>query len=104
MKIRVTTCYFPVDADIGRNARYVRSQLRVAKRHAADVAHFPEACLSGYAGADFRSYRRFNWPLLEASTRQVLDLARELGIWVLLGSTHRLTGQHKPHDSVYVIG
>ena len=24
-------------------------------------------------------------------------------LWVILGSTHRLTGRHKPHDSVYII-
>jgi len=33
----------------------------------------------------------------------VLDLARELRIWVLLGSSHRLTAPHKPHNSLYII-
>jgi predicted amidohydrolase len=77
--------------------------MRAAKEQGANVAHFPEACLSGYAGTDFKSHRRFDWNLLEASTAQVLDLARELRLWLILGSTHRLTGRHKPHDSVYVI-
>lgn len=27
----------------------------------------------------------------------------KLKLWVILGSTHRLTGRHKPHDSVYII-
>jgi predicted amidohydrolase len=103
MKVRVATCYFPVSADILQNNDYVSKQLRVASRQGADVAHFPEACLSGYAGSDFTSYRGFDWQLLESCTRQVLDAARDLGIWVILGSTHRLTGRHKPHDSVYVI-
>jgi len=103
MTIEVATCYFPVDADIRRNGRYVMAQMRAAHREGADVAHFPEAALSGYAGTDFPSYRGFDWELLKATTRQVLDLSRSLKLWVILGSTHRLTGRHKPHDCVYII-
>ncbi len=103
MKISVATCYFPVDADPHRNSRYVLSQMRTARERGADVVHFPEACLSGYAGVDFDSYRGFDWKLLEACTREVLALARQLRLWVVVGSTHPLTGRHKPHDSVYVV-
>lgn len=103
MKISVATCYFPVDADIRSNRQYVLNQMRVARQRGADVAHFPEACLSGYAGADFESYRGFDWSLLEVCTCEVLALARQLGLWIVVGSTHGLTGRHKPHDSVYVI-
>jgi predicted amidohydrolase len=67
------------------------------------VAHFPEACLSGYVGHDFTSYKGFNWRQLEQSTPQVLELANKLQIWVILGSTHRLTGKNKPHNSVYIV-
>jgi predicted amidohydrolase len=77
--------------------------MRVAKEKVAHVAHFPEACISRYAGTDFKSYRGFVWSLLEACTRQVFDLANELRLWVILGSTYRLTGRHKPYDSVYII-
>jgi predicted amidohydrolase len=103
MKMSVATCHFPVDADISRNEKYVVSQVRSARELGADVAHFPEACLSGYAGTDFKSYRGFDWPRLETATRHVLDVAKQCGVWVILGSTHRLTGRHKPHDSVYII-
>lgn len=103
MRVRVATCYFPVDADIRRNGQYVMAQMDAARQHDADVAHFPEAALSGYAGTDFTSYRGFDWELLETTTRQVLELSRKLKLWVILGSTHRLTGGHKPHDCVYVI-
>jgi len=77
--------------------------MRIARRLGADVAHFPEACLSGYACSEFKSYRGFDWDLLQACTRDVLVLARRLRLWVVVGSAHRLTGRHKPHDSVYVI-
>jgi predicted amidohydrolase len=79
------------------------AQMRAARQRGADVVHFPEAALSGYAGVDFRSYRGFDWKLLEATTRQVLELSRQLNLWLVLGSSHRLTGRHKPHDCVYVI-
>lgn len=102
-KLTVATCQFPVSADIERNSRYVVRQMRHAARSGADVAHFPEACLSGYAGVDFDSHQGFDWPLLERATRRILRLAGELGLWVVLGSTHRLTGGHKPHNSLYIV-
>lgn len=103
MKLFIATCRFPVDHDMRRNFRWIDHQMRVAKRRGAHVAHFSECCLSGYAGVEFKSFRNFNWPLLEDCTRRVLHLARELGLWVVLGSSHRLTPPHKPHNSLHVI-
>ena len=103
MKLTVATCQFPVDADIRRNARYVRQQMRAAKTRGAHAAHFCEGALSGYAGVDFASHAGFDWDLLRESAEGILELARELRLWVLLGSSHRLSGRHKPHNSVYVI-
>jgi len=103
MKLTVATCQFPIGSDMRKNLEYVARQIRTARDRGADVAHFPEACLSGYAGVDFASHEGFDWPLLEDCTRRALDLARELRIWVLLGSSHRLTAPHKPHNSLYII-
>ena len=103
MKLTVATCQFPISSDVRNNLRYVVRQVRTAKDRGADVAHFPEACLSGYAGTDFASFEGFDWSLLEECTRKVLDLARELSMWVILGSAHRLTPPHKPHNSLYII-
>ena len=103
MKLKVATCQFPVSADIRRNARYVRQQLRRARQQGAHLAHFGEGCLSGYAGVDFETFEGFDWTLLKQCAREVLKLARELGLWVLLGSSHPLSAGNKPHNSVYVI-
>ena len=103
LSLTVATCQFPVDADIGRNGRYVRRQMRHARESGADIVHFPEACLSGYAGTDFSSYAGFDWEQLEKTILGVIELAADLGLWVVLGSTHRLTADHKPRNSVYVI-
>lgn len=103
MTLTVATCQFPTGPDIAKNLQHALRQMSLAKNQGADVVHFPEACLSGYAGHDFASYRGFNWRQLAKSTPQVLALAKELEVWVLLGSTHKLTGKNKPHDSVYIV-
>jgi predicted amidohydrolase len=103
MKLVVATCQFPVGADVRANARHVARQMRQAARRGAHVAHFCEGALSGYAGSDLPSLDRLDWPLLRACSLELMDLARRLRLWVLLGSAHRLSGRHKPHNSVYVI-
>jgi predicted amidohydrolase len=103
MKFNIATCQFPVSADIASNARYVLRQIRRAKESGAHVAHFCEGALSGYAGADFDSFAGFNWPLLKERTQQIAKLAGELKIWVVLGSSHPLSGKRKPHNCVYVV-
>jgi deaminated glutathione amidase len=103
MKLAVATCQFPIGSDVRRNLEYVARQIRTAGVRGADVAHFPETCLSGYAGVDFASHEGFDWSLLEECAREVLGLARESRIWVVLGSAHRLTAPHKPHNSLYII-
>ncbi len=103
MKLTAATCQFPISSDVRGNLKYVERQIRAATDRGADVAHFPEACLSGYAGVDFASFEGFDWALLKECAHRVLDLARESRIWVVLGSAHRLTPPHKPHNSLYVI-
>src|SRR5690242_16179663 len=97
--VRVATAQFPVTADIGANLRYVTRQARAAAERGADVVHFPEGALSGYAGADFAGFGGYDWDGLRRATEAVLDCARSAGIWVVLGSAHRLGGGHKPHNS-----
>ncbi|HEY6297063.1 MAG TPA: carbon-nitrogen hydrolase family protein [Streptosporangiaceae bacterium] len=101
--VRVATCQFPVSARIEVNLEYVTRQVRAAKARGADVAHFPEGALSGYAGADFDTFADVDWDALRQATTEVLRCARESGIWVVLGSAHRLSDATKPHNSLYVI-
>lgn len=103
MKLNVATCQFPTSADIDSNYRYISQLIHRAREQNADVAHFPEACLSGYAGADLESYLEFDWELLRARAQSVLNLAANLGLWVVPGSAHPLSPPHKPHNSLYII-
>ena len=103
MKLKVATCQFPVEADSKKNLAYVLRQMKAAKNRGAHVAHFSEVCLSGYAGVDMESMQGFDWDLLQDAHRQVAERARELKLWVVVGSAHRLSGRHKPHNSLYII-
>jgi predicted amidohydrolase len=101
--LKVATCQFPVSSDIGSNLRYVKRQMGTAQRAGARVVHFPEGSLSGYAGTDFTSFAGFDWDRLRDATAEVLERARRLRLWAVIGSAHRDVGAHKPHNSIYVI-
>ena len=77
--------------------------MKESKQKGADIAHFPELALSGYAGVDFNSFENYDWDELHRQTDSILELAKELEIWVILGSSHRLAGDVKPFDCVYII-
>jgi predicted amidohydrolase len=101
--LTVATCQFPVSADIETNYSNVARQIETAADEGADVVHFPEAALSGYAGIDFVSWEGFDWETLRNRSRRVLQLADDHSVWVVLGSSHPLSDQYKPHNSLYII-
>jgi len=102
-KLTVATCQFSISGNIEENCSAVMRQMRLAQSNGADVAHFSETCLGGYAGVDFDSFDDYDWELLRRCTGEIMKLAGELNLWVILGSNHQLTGNHKPHNSLYVI-
>ena len=101
--LRVATCQFSVEADIDHNLRSVLRQIDAAAEQKADVVHFSECALSGYAGVEFPNIKSIDWDRLVDATNRVTEAARRHRMWVLLGSTHRLSHPHKPHNCIYVI-
>lgn len=101
--LRVATCQFSVEPEIGRNHASILRQMKRAAEQGADVVHFSECALSGYAGVDIPDIDSLHWKELAQATRDVQLAAKTLKLWVLLGSTHRLSGKNKPHNCVYVI-
>ncbi|MHC4483489.1 MAG: carbon-nitrogen hydrolase family protein, partial [Planctomycetota bacterium] len=101
--LKVATCQFAVSGSIQRNFRQICEFLHKARRAKADIVHFPECALSGYAGADLKTPEELNWQLLREETEKIMTLAKKLGLWVVLGGTHRLTEPNKPHNSLYLI-
>ncbi len=103
MILIIATSQFPVSSDINRNKEYIAEQMKAAKENEAALIHFPEGGLSGYAGVDFESFENYPWNELKKATLEIMDLAHNLKLWVILGSAHPLTGKNKPHNSLYII-
>jgi predicted amidohydrolase len=110
--LKIATCQFAVGRSIKRNARCICAFLHKAKKAKADIVQFSECALSGYVGTDFPNFDGYDWDLLREETEKVVSLAGKLGLWIVLGSTHRLIpgnnirGQAKPgkpYNSLYLI-
>jgi len=110
--LKVATCQFAVSRSIKRNSRAIHEFLRKAEKAKADIVHFSECALSGYVGTDFPNFEGYDWDLLKAETEKIIALTAKLGLWIVLGSTHRLTPDksirgraepNKPHNSLYLI-
>ena len=86
----------------------VRRLMRAAHRAGARLVHFPEGAttcpdkkiVSADGPAD---WERADWAVLREELAATVALAGELRLWTVLGSIHRLTGPHRPHNSLYVI-
>ena len=101
--LKIATCQFGVSESVERNSKRICDFLRKAKKARADIVHFSECALSGYVGTDFPNFAGYDWDLLKEETEKIMSLAAKLKLWVVLGSTHRLTEPNKPHNSLYLI-
>ncbi len=101
-RLTIATCQFPLSADIRANGAFIRRQMRTAARRGAEIVHFSEAALSGYAGAQFASFDGYPWDVLADETRRIRNVAAELAVWTVLGSTHR-QARGKPFNGLYLI-
>jgi len=101
--VKIATCQFAVSDSVKRNSKNICDFLRKAKKARVDIVHFSECALSGYVGTDFPNFEGYDWDLLKEETEKIMSLAGKLRLWVVLGSTHRLTEPNKPHNSLYLI-
>jgi len=95
---------FTVGRSVKRNSLAICEFMPKAKKAKADIVHFSECALSGYVGTDFPNFKGYDWGLLKEETEKIMALAAKLKLWVVLGSTHSLTGPNKPYNSLYLIG
>jgi predicted amidohydrolase len=99
--MRVATVQFSEGSNPRRNASLMARYMQAARRQRADVVHFHEGALSGYLAAVTRS--DYDWHALRDAASRLASEAARLRLWVVLGSAHRLTPPHRPHNSLYVI-
>ncbi len=74
-----------------------------AAAEGARLIQFPEGALSGYAKNPIRSWDEVDWVSVRHELEAIAELARQLKIWVVVGSAHPLTPPGWPHNSLYVI-
>lgn len=101
--IRLAIAQPPITADAAANGKKVRSLMRKAAAGRARLVQFPEGMLSGYAKEQIADWSQVDWDTVRAELEQIMALAAELQIWVVLGSAHPLTPPNRPHNSLYVI-
>jgi predicted amidohydrolase len=88
---------------ISADVREVRELMRQARTGDAAIVHFPEGAMSGCSKAQIKAWDRVDWAALVDELNAVAGLARDLGVWVVVGCSHCLTPPHRPHNSLYVI-
>lgn len=104
----------PRDVDALRESgRQVRALMREASARGARVAHFPEGAIcfpdklvmsvNGPDEVGPADWDRYRWPVARAELAAIAELARELRLWTVIASVHRLTAPNRPHNSLYVI-
>ncbi|XVU20901.1 carbon-nitrogen hydrolase family protein [Actinoplanes sp. CA-054009] len=103
--MRIAVAQTEVTTDPVVNGKALRAAMRQAAEQGARLVHFSEGALSGYAGMAKTYYSgwRVNWEPIADELHRTTALAAELGIWVVAGGNHRLSGRHRPHNSLWVI-
>jgi predicted amidohydrolase len=100
-------------AELRESGSDVRRLMRQARDEGARIVHFTEGAtcfpqkrvmsIDGPEKVGPADWDRFEWGVLREELTAIADLARELKLWTVLGSVHRLTPPHRPHNSLYVI-
>jgi predicted amidohydrolase len=101
--IRVGIAQPAISGDARANGGTVRAVMRKAAAGRARLVHFPEGMLTGYAKEQIADWSQVDWAVVRDELEQIMALAAELRLWVVLGSAHPLTPPHRPHNSLYVI-
>ncbi|MFD8508509.1 carbon-nitrogen hydrolase family protein [Streptomyces sp. NPDC059687] len=117
--LRLAVAQTPVRDDprdieaLRQSGREVRALMRDASAQGARVVHFPEGAIcfpdklvlsvGGPETVGPADWDRCQWPVLQTELAVVAELARELRLWTVIASAHRLTGPNRPHNSLYVI-
>ncbi|MEP7107939.1 MAG: carbon-nitrogen hydrolase family protein [Ferruginibacter sp.] len=102
-RLKVATCQFPVTGDVHKNARYIKDFIKEAALQKADIVHFSEASLTGYPPKDLSSFDNYDWDALSKETKEIMAVAKQFNVWVILGSAHYIDSGVKPTNCLYII-
>lgn len=100
---RLAVAQMPITGDAKINGKVIRGKMHSAAYQNARLIQFPEGALSGYAKNPIMSWDEVNWDDVSSELQNIMDLAKQLDIWVAVGSAHPLTPPNRPHNSLYII-
>jgi predicted amidohydrolase len=101
--IKIAVAQSRISEDVRENGREIRELMRRARAGGAAIVLFPEGAMSGCSKAQIKAWDRVDWDAVVDELKAGADLARALGLWAVIGCSHRLTPPHRPHNSLYVI-
>ncbi len=100
----IATAQNLITRSIRDNSTEIQNLLQDAHRRGADLVHFPEGALSGYAKHQLTSdWSRFPWDDHEAELAAIASSCAKLSIWAVIGGVHRPEANRRPYNSLYVI-
>lgn len=84
-KIKVAAAQILTDNDVEKNLLKIVQKIKEAKADNCEIVLFHEGCLTGYP--DEKPIHEIDFDKVRKAEKQIIDLAKELKIGVLLGSS-----------------
>ncbi|MEP3279405.1 MAG: carbon-nitrogen hydrolase family protein [Stappiaceae bacterium] len=111
---QTTVCDDPRDIDAIRAAGLeIRQIIKEAHDVNARLVQFPEGAIcapnkrlmsaEGPGKVGPSDWGRYDWNIMSRELQEIRILAKDLGLWIVLGSAHQLTHPRRPYNSLYVI-
>jgi len=111
---QITGSENPSAENIRANAQAIRKQMHAASKAGVRLIQFHEGAFSSYPSKRLMSstgpdtlgeadWSKVAWDVLEEELLSVRSLAKELKLWLVVGSVHRFSGKHRPYNSLYII-
>ncbi len=100
-RLKIAVSQFPITADVFRNLLYIKKHVKIAKKEHANLTHFPECCLTGYPGIDYKEFETDAAIKTQNAISEIRELAKKLSIWVILGSNN--FEKEPPYNTLFVI-
>ena len=90
-------------ADIKGNSRHICELMTQDRDVGAGLIHLPEAALSGYVKSQSPNRGSVDWDEVEDGLISIMETARQLEIWTVVGCNHRMARPNRPRNSLFVI-
>jgi len=83
--LTIATCQHKISSDLKSNFSVIGKQIRLAALKNADIVHFSECNLSGYADFDFADITSQNENILRNCLKELLNLAKKPVVFDIKG-------------------